>query len=98
MILQKTGLQEIPKSCLDCTVSCRLPAKKSSYDYVLKKEFFNKRHEDCPLVFKAEIIQEFTDKLIDYFIIHGSEVYNHVCARDFICDKIIKLAEKEQGE
>lgn len=93
MILQKTGLQEIPKSCLDCTVSCRLPAKKSSYDYVLKKEFFNKRHEDCPLVSKADICREFYEKLmkrLDYDCV--------VTRQEIINNAVMVFEEMEQEE
>ena len=33
------------------------------------------------------------DEAIAYFEIHAHEVYNHILARDFICDRLEQLKE-----
>ena len=35
------------------------------------------------------------DEAIAYFEIHAHEVYNHISARDFICDRLEQLKENK---
>lgn len=52
-ILYDTGMKEMPKSCAVCNCSqCKLPNKRRLNEEVIKKEYFEKRHKDCPLVEK----------------------------------------------
>ena len=40
---------------------------------------------------KADVI----DECIEYFSIHAKEVYEHISARDFICDTLEMLKEQK---
>ena len=47
----------------------------------------------------TKAINDLTNNLISYFSEHAYEVWNHVSARDFICDNIETIAEKmKSGE
>lgn len=47
----------------------------------------------------TKAINDLTNNLIDYFSEHAHEVWNHVSARDFICDNIETIAKKmKSGE
>ena len=51
MICIKTGMVEMPKNCKECWVICNLVnVNDNEGDYETDKDYFNKRHEDCPLV------------------------------------------------
>lgn len=42
-----TNLKQIPENCLECRIeSCVLPLKGN---FEVKKEYYKKRHKDCPL-------------------------------------------------
>jgi hypothetical protein len=52
MIVKKTGMENMPSNCLDCTdVFCNLPLKKgyNNNDVILKR-YTKKRHENCSLI------------------------------------------------
>lgn len=91
MILQKTSLQEIPKTCKDCPIICRLPTKKSTYEHILKKEFFNKRHEKCPLVTKSDICTEFIQRVYEL-----SEKDGKKLPLEFWIGQVLREMEKEE--
>lgn len=51
MIAYKTNLEELPKNCKDCPCHwCRLPLKDNKYEPEVKKAYWKKRHEECPLI------------------------------------------------
>lgn len=39
-------------------------------------------------------VNALTNRLIDYFTEHAHEVWDHVSARDFVCDNIEVISEK----
>lgn len=43
-----------------------------------------------------EIRNNAIDEAIAYFEIHAHEVYNHISARDFICDRLEQLKESKK--
>lgn len=48
-VVYKTGMTELPKSCMECSIHiCHLPYKAKQADY-MKKEYTRKRHPKCPL-------------------------------------------------
>ena len=49
IIMLLPNIKEMPKTCVDCPIVCRLPAKKSSYEITIKNKYTKMRHEDCPL-------------------------------------------------
>lgn len=52
MLAYKTeGMKEIPRNCNDCICHwCRLPLKRNKLEPELKKEYYSKRHKQCPLI------------------------------------------------
>ena len=50
MIYIKTEMKEMPKNCGECLVLCDLPCKNYDCELIVKEEYFDKRHKDCPLV------------------------------------------------
>ena len=50
MIYVKTEMKEMPQNCGECWVLCELPCKDCDCELIVKEEYFNKRHENCPLV------------------------------------------------
>lgn len=51
MITYKTSLEKLPENCKDCTCHwCRIPCKNSKYEPEIKKAYWKKRHEECPLI------------------------------------------------
>lgn len=56
-IYYRTGLDEMPKNCLECTMyGCNLPMKhtKSRVTDEVKVAYQTKRHPKCPLVELSE--------------------------------------------
>lgn len=43
-----------------------------------------------------EIYNKAIDDAIEYFIEHAHEVYDHISARDFICDRLEQLKEQKK--
>ena len=56
MICIKTEMKEMPKNCSECWVLCGLPCENNNYENIVKEEYCNNRHEDCPLM---EVIKGF---------------------------------------
>lgn len=84
MIAYKTSLEKLPENCKDCTCHwCRISCKKSTYEPTIKKEYWSKRHENCPLIetnegFNGSNNQEkipfvYKDKL--YFATQNGKIY-----------------------
>lgn len=49
MIIAKTNLKEMPKTCWACEyLGCSLPCKARQPEQ-MKKAYREKRHKDCPL-------------------------------------------------
>lgn len=58
MVVYKTPMEEIPKSCVKCSlVECQLPLRRGSIDTMYDK-YTKKRHENCPLI----VVEENTEK------------------------------------
>ena len=51
MICLETMMKEMPKNCKECWLICDLVnVHDDEDDYEVDKYYYNKRHEDCPLI------------------------------------------------
>lgn len=59
--------------------------------------FSNKPIEDIVLEARADEREKTIDECIEYFEVHANEVWQHVSARDFICDRLEMLKEQKNA-
>ena len=50
MVCIKTEMKDMPKNCIECWAFCELPCVNTNCESIVKEEYYDKRHEDCPLI------------------------------------------------
>ena len=81
--------------CEECK-SCPIKVLCDKTDSIIDENLSLDGEHDILMAIYEKGRQDAIDEAIAYFEIHAHEVYNHISARDFICDRLEQIKESKE--